>query len=103
MAGIKINFHAVIEEKVVNGIKVKQPVIKNKAYYYQHLDQFYLGDKVVITIEKMRARRSLDQNNFYWGAVLPAISESTGDYVEDLHEFFKRKFILIDKRDMKKQ
>lgn len=93
MPGVKLIFHAIIQEKVVNGIKLRRPVIQNSAYYQQHLNKFFLGDKVVITIEKKRAHRSIEQNSFYWGAILPTISESTGHTEEDLHEFFKRKFL----------
>lgn len=93
MQKVKIIFHAVIEEKGINGVIQKRPVIKNMLYYQQHINRFKLGDKVVIEIEKRTVSRSLQQNSFYWGAVLPCIAESTGNITEDLHEFFKRKFL----------
>lgn len=93
MPKAKMIFHAVIEEKDVDGVMRKRPVIKNMAYYQQHINRFFIGDKVVIEIEKRKVSRSLQQNSYYWGAVLPTIADSTGDMVEDLHEFFKRRFL----------
>lgn len=89
MSKVKIIFHAVVEER--NG--VKKVTIKNKLYYQQHINRFMVGDKVVIDIEKRSVTRSLQQNAYYWGAVLPCIAESTGDIAEELHEYFKRKFL----------
>lgn len=36
--------------------------------------------------------RSNPQNRYYWGHVLPTISEHTGHSCEELHEIFKLKF-----------
>lgn len=89
MSKVKIIFHAIIEDR--NG--VKKAVIKNRLYYQQHINRFKVGDKVVIEIEKKRVTRSLQQNAFYWGAVLPCIAESTGEMVEDLHHLFRQEFL----------
>lgn len=40
--------------------------------------------------------RSLAQNSYYWGVVLELIEESTGTEKEELHYYFKRKFIDWD-------
>lgn len=63
--------------------------------FYQHaLNQYKPGDFVTVTITNKRPKRTVSQNNYYWGAYLPAIAEETGDYdLEALHEFFKRKFL----------
>ena len=36
--------------------------------------------------------RSNQQNRYYWGAVLKAVSNHTGYSPDELHEFFKLKF-----------
>ena len=95
MNRVKVIFHAIIEEvkdPKSNFVK-KSPVIKNMLYYQQHINRFKVGDKVVIEIEKRKLPRSLQQNSYYWGAVLPCIAEDTGNIPEDLHEFFKRRFL----------
>ncbi len=49
------------------------------------------GDVEVIIRCKF-SRRSTKQNNYYW-AYLGIIEKETGDIADDLHEFFKRKFL----------
>ena len=49
--------------------------------------------------------RSLRQNRFYWGAVIGAIAESTGNSPEDLHlvlkeMFLPRKFITLGSKEV---
>ena len=96
MAKIRIRFNAII--KFVNGIK--KPVVQNTAYYQKHIDSFEEGGSVVITIEDPKKIRTTgkpgetsNQNGYYWHVVLPVISKHTGDAENDLHEYFKRKFL----------
>lgn len=51
-----------------------------------------LAGDIEIIIRKKKKDRSDKQNRYYW-AYLGIISDETGDNVDDLHEFFKRKFI----------
>lgn len=46
----------------------------------------------VVRIEIPKATRSNPQNNYYWH-FLGIISKETGDDVNSLHEYFKRKFL----------
>ena len=48
---------------------------------------------VNIIIKRSMRTRSDQQNRYYWGAVLPTISEHTGYSVEELHETLKRLFL----------
>jgi len=50
--------------------------------------------RMVITIEKWKAKRSSDQNRYYHGVVLAALEEHSGIDSEIWHEYFKRKFLL---------
>ena len=45
--------------------------------------------------------RSLNENNYYWGVVIPLIGQSTGYLPEEVHESLKHKFLRIhgDKLD----
>jgi hypothetical protein len=53
------------------------------------------GDKrLILTLREQKRRRSLNQNSYYWGVVIPAITEmfrEHGNYVDgdDVHEFLK--------------
>lgn len=48
--------------------------------------------KHCIEIKQWRKDRSNNQNRYYWGVVLATISRETGNGVEELHEYFKKKF-----------
>ncbi len=56
----------------------------------------YLGsvDKksLIISIDKEKSVRSMNQNNFYW-FYLRLIANETGHTEQDLHDLFKRKFL----------
>lgn len=46
----------------------------------------------IVRIEKAKAKRSLDQNAYYW-FYLKLVSDSCGHTPQELHEIFKRLFI----------
>jgi len=55
---------------------------------------------IVVTFKRARKRRSLDQNNYYWGCVVPAFlasfrdwSPETGWNADMVHEVLKAKFL----------
>lgn len=50
------------------------------------------GKEVEVLIRKVKKSRTLDQNKLYW-FYLEIVSEYTGSLSEDLHEYFKRKFL----------
>ena len=80
-----MQFQAVIE----NG----KPRIETPQSYKRYLEGFNEGEKIVIDIEKKKNKRSLSQNSYYW-IYLGVIENETGNTASDLHELFKRKFLL---------
>ena len=55
---------------------------------------------IQVVIKKKRKRRSLDQNNYYWGCLVPALksafsewSPETGWTSEMVHEYLKNRFL----------
>src|SRR5262245_46709158 len=48
---------------------------------------------VTVTIAAAHATRSLQQNAWYFGGVLRAIEEHTGQSTDELHEYFKGRFL----------
>ena len=50
------------------------------------------GRKVKIVIDDDRDTRSSQQNRFYW-MYLGLVESETGNNADDLHEYFKRKFL----------
>ncbi len=59
------------------------------------------GNKVELTVQKRRSKRSKKQNNYYWGAVLPLIADQVGMLDEEVHDALRVKFLTIhgDKLD----
>ena len=61
------------------------------------------GMDVLLTFEKPKKKRSNNQNNFYWGVLIPisknAIKESWGEVwsKEQTHNFFKTRFNYTEK------
>lgn len=45
-----------------------------------------------VTIERRHATRSLLQNAYYFGVILPALADYTGYTVDELHEYCKGRF-----------
>lgn len=50
------------------------------------------GKLVVVEIDTVRNKRSSQQNRYYW-LILGMIAEHTGHTSEELHEYFKLKFL----------
>ena len=54
---------------------------------------FKAEEQIDITQEKHRKKRSLPQNSYYWGVVLPYIAKANGeDDLDDLHDDLKHMF-----------
>src|ERR1700712_598821 len=52
------------------------------------------GKRFIVTLKEQKRKRSLNQNAYYWGVVIVAITQmfrDAGNYVdgEDVHEFLK--------------
>ena len=62
-------------------------------YCYQLLKDIELDGSKEVVIRDYKSKRSLDQNALYW-RWLEAISEQTGYSVEELHNRFKRLYML---------
>lgn len=50
------------------------------------------GERLELTVEKRKLRRTNSQNAYYW-AYLKIIADETGDDENSLHEYFKRAFL----------
>jgi len=80
----------------------------NKLTGLEKIREFFIGAKdgqYSIKIEKWKKTRTLQQNNYLW-LYYKIISDDTGDNINDLHEFFKRKllpprFVIVMKREVK--
>lgn len=66
--------------------------LRNKAGMQAAVACFPDGE-VVLRLERLKAKRSNQANRWYWGQILHLISEHTGYDPEDLHEYFKQRFL----------
>jgi hypothetical protein len=53
------------------------------------------GREYLVEIKVRRKRRTIDQNSLYW-LWLTCIMDETGMHKDDLHEFFKQKYLGIE-------
>lgn len=51
-----------------------------------------LNGDVMVSVQKKRRRRTIKQNAWYNGVILPLISEKTGETTEAVHEAMKMHF-----------
>jgi len=80
--------------RAFHGIVVQgKPKLKMPEEFKLHLSTLE-GQEIVVSVEKRQTfrKRSNNQNRFYW-AYLNIISQEIGEQPEELHEYFKRKFL----------
>ena len=69
-------------------------VVESKAWYQHALNKFKAGERVTLEIHNRRAKRTEQQNRYYWGVFLPLVAKETGEHnLDRLHELFKGKFL----------
>lgn len=78
-----MKFKAVIKNKTIT--------FGNEIYARHHLGK-YEGKDVIVTVDKVTSKRTLNQNRYYW-ACLDIISDSTGHEPEELHRIFRSLFL----------
>lgn len=73
----------------------KNTLVYNAPQYLQHqLNKFKEGDKITVYLTNERPKRTVSQNNYYWGVYLPLIARETGELdIDSLHNLFKGKFL----------
>ena len=49
--------------------------------------------KIQLSLTKYTKRRSLNQNNYYWGAIIPMIADQVGMLDEDVHDALRMMFL----------
>ena len=77
----KIN--PIFSGKIENGkIVLDTPALRKR--FQKRLIQLE-GRKIHLSVNPFNKKRTLKQNNFYWGAILPMIANQTGMIEEELH------------------
>ena len=62
--------------------------------------KFYEGKEIIITVEKKKKKRSLSQNAFHWGVIIPILKQAFYDvgsiYTgEQIHDMMREMFLKV--------
>lgn len=87
MAGV--NSDVVASASVTRG----RLFIHNRRRFDDQIRQFRDGVAVEVAVTIKRASRSVNQNAWYWGVIVEALSDHTGYAPDEIHELLKAKFI----------
>ena len=87
MAGVS---DLVVASATVTGGKIR---IHNRRGFDRTLAQFKDGIQVEVTVSRLRATRSIQQNRYWWGCCVALVSEHTGYSPEEVHEMAKQMFL----------
>lgn len=77
-------------------LRIRTPKDKDKVKAYVD-DLKTEKKKYIVEVKVERERRSIDQNALYW-LWLNCIMDETGEHKDNLHEYFKTKFLGVDDR-----
>lgn len=77
-------------------LRIRTPKDKDKVKAY--VDDLKTDKKkYIVEVKVERERRSIDQNALYW-LWLTCLMDETGEHKDNLHEYFKTKFLGVDER-----
>lgn len=77
-------------------LHIRTPKDKDKVKAY--VDDLKADKKYTIEVKVERERRSVTQNALYW-LWLTCLMDETGEHKDNLHEYFKSKFLGVDERE----
>jgi len=83
------DFSPIFRAKIENG-KLE---LENKQAFVKYASTLGKGEYEILIRRKMK-RRSIPQNNLYWGVYIPILSEHFGYEAEEMHEALKLKFLI---------
>lgn len=67
--------------------------IRNRRAFDLSVSMLHEDWELEVTVKRLRATRSLDQNAYYWGVVVQLLSEHTGYTPDEIHGLLKAKFL----------
>ena len=73
--------------------KFQAKIVNNNIQFSEKVDFRKFEGKNVDIVISFDKSRTLSQNNYYWGVIVPLIAEEMGDDTESVHEILKHKFL----------
>lgn len=89
-----MSFREVFQATAVEEQGKKRLKMHSPAYFATLINKLPAGKKVWVTVDDRAPRRSEQQHRLYF-AYLTYIADETGNEVEDLHEYFKAKYLAL--------
>jgi len=87
-------------KKIFSGmIENNKLILDNKSGLLDYIKVLGGGkpeQRVNLTIEKFRKKRSNNQNDYYWGVVVDILGNELGYTPDEMNEAIKMKFLLIE-------
>jgi hypothetical protein len=68
-------------------------VLRDETAWKVYLAKLPEGEEIRLRVMRKERTRSVKQNAWYWGCILPIFAEHTGHTVEEIHEIMKRLFL----------
>lgn len=74
--------------------KFKAKIVNSKIEFLEKIDFTKLENKIVdIVVMSDINKRTIQQNEYYWGCVVPIIASDLGYDIETMHDVLKHKFL----------
>lgn len=82
--------------------KIQEGKLKldNRKLMEEHIFMFPEGADMQLSIERKRKNRTLNENNYYWGVVIPTLGDYFGYEPEEMHEALKWQFLRKEEKDI---
>lgn len=65
----------------------------NKDDFYKYVAMNYDNKKVEVTVSEFKKKRSINQNNYYYGVVIPIAADEMGVHPYEAHDILGREFL----------
>jgi len=85
---------------IVSAVIVRGKIVWDNPDEYFLMAKTFEGKKVQVEIRKAKRRRSIPQNNYYWGVVLQLLGADLGYSSEEAHEAMVRMFLEVPNDDL---
>lgn len=69
----------------------------SEQFFRHKMNQLNVGDPLTVMITNKRPKRTVSQNNYYWGVYLALIAKETGHTIDELHKRFTEEFLLMSR------
>lgn len=93
-------------DKVVADGEIVDGQVVMPATFWARVGSLMNGKKITVTVERLAKKRSLNQNAYYWGVLIPHLQTAFFDIGENLtkeeiHAFLKHQYLRTERENPK--